>query len=193
MVEVPNPLERAILPGSIRAHWWVFLIEGIVLILLGIGAILIPVIASLTVAIFLGWLFLIGGIAGGATALSRPKAPGFWWAILSAVVTIIAGLLLIGWPFTGVLSLTVVLAAYLFIDGIASIAFALSHRGHMTRGWPWLFVNGIVDLVMAGIIIWLLPVAAFWALGIIIGVDFIFGGSSLIGMAMAAKSGHATM
>jgi len=193
MVEVPNPLEHAISPGSIRAHWWVFLIEGIVLILLGIGAILIPVIASLTVAIFLGWLFLIGGIAGGATALSRPKAPGFWWAILSAVVTIIAGMLLIGWPFTGVLSLTVVLAAYLFIDGIASIAFALSHRGHMTRGWPWLFVNGIVDLIMAGIIIWLLPVAAFWALGIIIGVDLISGGSSLVGMAMAAKSGHATM
>ena len=190
MVQVPNPIERAILPGSIRDHWWVFLIEGIVLILLGIGAILIPVIASLAVAIFLGWLFLIGGVVGGATALSRPKAPGFWWALLSAVITIIAGLLLIGWPFTGVLSLTVVLAAYLFIDGIASMAFALSHRGHMTRGWPWLFVNGIVDLIMAGIIIWLLPVAAFWALGIIIGVDFIFGGSSLVGMAMAARSGH---
>jgi uncharacterized membrane protein HdeD (DUF308 family) len=63
----------------------------------------------------------------------------------------------------------------------------------MTRGWPWLFVNGIVDLIMAGIIIWLLPVAAFWALGIIIGVDFIFGGSSLIGMAVAAKSGDATV
>lgn len=188
MVEVPNPMERAILPGSIRAHWWVFLIEGIVLILLGIGAILIPVIASLAVAIFLGWLFLIGGIVGGVTAFSRPKAPGFWWAVLSAAVTIIAGLLLIGWPFTGVLSLTVVLAAYLVIDGFASMAFALSHRGHMSRGWPWLFVNGIVDLIMAGIIIWLLPVAAFLALGIIVGIDFIFGGSSLIGMAIAAKS-----
>jgi len=188
MVEVPNPLERAILPGGIRDHWRVFLIEGIVLILLGIGAILIPVIASLAVAIFLGWLFLVGGIVGGATALSRPKAPGFWWAIISAAVTIIAGLLLIGWPLTGVLSLTVVLAAYLLIDGIASMAFALSHRGHMSRGWPWLFVNGIIDLIMAGIIIWLLPLAAFWALGIIIGIDFIFGGSSLIGMAIAAKS-----
>jgi uncharacterized membrane protein HdeD (DUF308 family) len=191
MVEIPNPVKGAILPGNIRAHRWIFLIEGIVLILLGIGAILIPVIASLAVAIFLGWLFLIGGIVGGATALSRPKAPGFWWAVLSAVVTIIAGLLLIGWPFTGVLSLTVVLAAYLLIDGIASMAFALSHRGHLTRGWPWLFVNGIIDLIMAGIIIWLLPVAAFWALGIIIGIDFIFGGSSLVGMAIAAMPGHA--
>ncbi len=189
MVEVPNPIQRGILPGSIREHWRVFLIEGIVLVLLGIGAILAPVVASLAVAIFLGWLFLIGGVTGGVTALSRPAAPGFWWAVLSSVITIIAGFLLIGWPVRGVLSLTVVLAAYLILDGIASMAFALSHRGHLSRGWPWLLVNGIVDLVMAGIIIWLLPLAAFWALGLIIGIDFIFGGSSLIGMATAAKSG----
>jgi uncharacterized membrane protein HdeD (DUF308 family) len=183
-----NPVQRAIAPGNIRQHWRIFLIEGIVLLLLGIGAILVPVIASLAVAIFLGWLFLIGGIVGGITALSRPKAPGFWWAILSSVITIIAGFLLIGWPVSGVLSLTAVLAAYLVIDGFASMAFALSHRGHMSYGWPWLFLNGMVDLVMAGIIIWLLPLAASWVLGIIIGIDFIFGGSSLIGMAIAAKS-----
>ncbi len=188
MVAAPDPIERAILPGSIRQHWRVFLIEGIVLVLLGIGAILAPVIASIAVAIFLGWLFLIGGVVGGLTALSRPKAPGFWWAILSAIITIIAGFLLIGWPVGGVLSLTVVLAAYLVIDGFASMAFALSHRGHMSRGWPWLVVNGIVDLAMAGIILWLLPLAALWALGLIIGIDFIFGGSSLIGMAIAAKA-----
>ena len=187
MVEVPDRVKGVILPHDIRGHWWIFLIEGIVLILLGIGAILVPVVAGLAVALFLGWLFLIGGIVGGITALARPKAPGFRWALLSSIVTLIAGLLLIGWPFTGVISLTAVLAAFLLVDGIASMAFALSHRGHLTRGWGWLFVNGIIDLVMAGIIIWLLPVAAFWALGLIIGIDFIFGGSSLVGMAVAAK------
>lgn len=187
MVEIPDPSRRVILPQNIRDHWRIFLIEGIILILLGIGAVLVPVVASLAVAIFLGWLFLIGGIVGAVTSLSRPNAPGFWWALLSAVVTIIAGFLLIGWPVAGVVSLTVVLAAYLVLEGIACMAFAFSHRGHMTRGWGWLFTNGVIDLIMAGIIIWLLPVAAFWALGIIIGIDFIFGGSSLIGMAFAAK------
>ena len=67
------------------------------------------------------------------------------------------------------------------------MAFALSHRGHMARGWRWLFVNGIIDLIMAGIIVWLLPLAALWALGLIIGIDFIFGGASLAGMAVAAR------
>lgn len=187
MVEVRDPA-GLILPHDIRDHWRIFLIEGIVLILLGIGAVLVPVLASLAVAIFLGWLFLIGGIVGGITALSRPKAPGFWWALLSAIVTVIAGLLLIGWPLTGVVSLTVVLAAYLILEGFACMAFALSHRGHISRGWGWLFTNGIIDLIMAGIIIWLLPAAAFFALGLIIGIDFIFGGSSLVGMAFAAKA-----
>jgi len=188
MVDVRDRLDAAVIPQKIRDHWWVFLIEGIVLMLLGIGAVLVPVVASVAVAIFLGWLFLIGGIVGGTTALARPKAPGFWWALVSSIITIIAGLLLIGWPITGAVSITVVLAAYLLIDGIASMAFALSHRGHMTRGWRWLFINGIIDLIMAGIIVWLLPLAALWALGLIIGIDFIFGGASLAGMAVAARS-----
>jgi len=187
MVEIPNRVGGTILPQNIRDHWRTFLIEGVVLILLGIGAVLVPVVASLAVAIFLGWLFLIGGIVGAVTALARTRAPGFWWALLSSVITTIAGLVLIGWPFSGVVSLTVVLAAYLFLDGIASMAFALSHRGHMTHGWGWLFANGIIDLIMAGVIVWLLPVAALWALGLIIGIDFIFGGASLVGMAFAAR------
>ena len=76
MVDVRDRLDAAVVPQKIREHWWVFLIEGIVLMLLGIGAVLVPVVASVAVAIFLGWLFLIGGIVGGVTAVARPKAPG---------------------------------------------------------------------------------------------------------------------
>ena len=114
-------------------------------------------------------------------------APGFWWSLVSAIVTIIAGLYLVGWPFAGALSLTVVLAAYLVADGIVSMLFAYEHRGQWAGRWVWLFLNGIIDLFLAGIIIWLLPFAAVWGLGIIIGIDFIFGGASLIGMAFAAR------
>lgn len=77
MVEIPDPSGRVILPQNIRDHWRLFLIEGVIVILLGIGAVLVPVVASLAVAIFLGSLFLIGGIVGAITSLSRPSAPGF--------------------------------------------------------------------------------------------------------------------
>jgi uncharacterized membrane protein HdeD (DUF308 family) len=186
MVDV-HPAPAALWPESIKSHWKLFLVEGIVLVLLGIGAILVPVIASLAVSIFLGWLFLIGGVVGAVTTLMGRHAPGFWWSLISAIITIVAGLYLVGWPFTGAVSLTIVLAAYLVAEGIASMLFAYEHRRQLTARWGWLFLNGVIDLFLAGIIIWLLPFAAVWALGLIIGIDFIFGGSSLIGMALAAR------
>ena len=182
-----HPAPAALWPESIKSHWKLFLVEGIVLIILGIGAVLIPVVASLAVSIFLGWLFLIGGIVGAVTTLMGRHAPGFWWSLISAAITIVAGLYLVGWPFAGAVSLTVVLAAYLVAEGIASMLFAYEHRRQLPARWGWLFFNGIIDLFLAGLIIWLLPFAAVWGLGIIIGIDFIFGGASLIGMAFAAR------
>ncbi len=177
----------ALWPESIKSHWKLFLVEGIVLVVLGIGAVLIPALASLAVAIFLGWLFLVGGVVGAVTTLMRRHGPGFWWSLISAAITIVAGLYLVGWPFAGAVSLTVVLAVYLVAEGIASMLFAYDHRHQMPARWGWLFLNGVIDLFLAGIILWLLPFAAIWALGIIIGIDFIFGGASLIGMAFAAR------
>ena len=182
-----HPTPGAFWTKSIKSRWKLFLVEGIVLIILGVGAVLIPVVATLAVAIFLGWLFLLGGIVGAVTTLMGRHVPGFWWSLVSAVITIVAGLYLVGWPFAGAVSLTVVLAAYLVAEGIASMLFAYEHRGQLSSRWGWLFLNGVIDLFLAGIIIWLLPLAAVWALGVIIGIDFIFGGASLIGMALAAR------
>jgi uncharacterized membrane protein HdeD (DUF308 family) len=187
MVDVRHSGPSAIWPESIREHWKLFLIEGIILIVLGFAAIMVPVLASLAAAIFLGWLFLIAGLVGAVTTLMHRHAPGFWWSLVSAIVTIVAGLLLVGWPVAGAVSLTLVLTAYLVAEGVASMMFAYEHRRHLSGRWGWLFLNGAIDLVLAGIIVWLLPAAALWALGIIIGVDFLFGGASLIGMALEAR------
>ena len=187
MADAHHPGASVIWPEAIREHWKLFLVEGFVLVGLGVGAILVPVFASLAVAIFLGWLFLIGGAVGAATTFMHRHAPAFWWGLVSAVVTLIAGIVLVAWPIGGVISLTMVLAAYLVADGIASMLFAYEHRGQMSGRWGWLFFNGIIDLFMAGIIVWLLPGAAFWVLGLILGIDFVFGGTSLIAMALAAR------
>ena len=121
--------------------------------------------------------------------LFRSHAPGFWWSLVSAAVTIIAGLVLIGWPIAGAISLTIVLAAYLVAEGIASMMFAYEHRTAMPGRWGWLLVNGLIDIVLAGIIVWILPAGALWALGLFIGIDFAFGGISLIAMALEARQG----
>jgi len=186
MVDIRHAHPEAIWPASIKEHWSFYLVEGVVLIFLGIAAVIVPVLASLAVAIFLGWLFLIGGIVGAFTTLSHRHAPGFWWSLLSAVVTIIAGIVLLVWPLGGAVSITLVLAAYLVAEGIASIMFAISHRGGMRSGTGWMIFNGVLDIVLAVIIAWLLPAGALWALGIFIGIDFLFGGAALVAMALEA-------
>lgn len=184
-----DPIERAVLPGSIGRHWWTYLAEGILLIVLGVAAVIIPIVASVAFAFLLGIILLIAGGAGAVHALAKPRAPGFGWALLSAVITIIAGLLLIGWPVAGALSLTIVLAVYLFAEGLASIGYAWTHRNHIERGWAWMLFNGIVDWIMAAVIIWVLPTlfVALWVLGLFIGIDLIFGGVSLVRIGTSAR------
>jgi uncharacterized membrane protein HdeD (DUF308 family) len=179
-------IERA-LSGAIRAHWLLFLIEGIILVILGLAAIIVPPIATLAFAIIIGWLFLISGIVGLITTFWMRHAPGFWWALLSAVIGIAAGIVLLGWPVSGAISLTLVLIAFFVVEGIASIMYAIEHRNQLTNRWGWMLVSGIVDLILAGIIFFALPGSAAWALGLLVGINMLFGGTAMIGMALAAR------
>jgi uncharacterized membrane protein HdeD (DUF308 family) len=180
-----DQLQRKVLT-SLRDHWVLFLVEGIVLVVLGFAAIALPVIATLAVAIFLGWLFLISGVVGLVTTFMMRNAPGFWWSLLSAVLALGAGLILLAWPVSGAVSLTLVLIVFFLIEGVASIMLALEHR-EMPR-WGWLLMSGIVDLFLAGLILVGLPGTAAWALGLLVGINMMFGGVSLIAMALQARS-----
>lgn len=173
---------------SFQAHWRMFLFEGVVLVVLGVLALILPPLASIAVAIVFGWLLFIGGVFGLATTLVGRHAPGFWWAILSSLAAIVAGFFLFGWPTGGVFSLTVVLTAFLATDGILTILLALDYRRALHGRWVWMAVNGAIDLFLAAIIFIGLPQSAAWAIGIIVGVDLLFGGFSLIAMSLAART-----
>ncbi len=179
---------RGAIATSMQEHWVLFLVEGIILVVLGLAAIIVPPLATLAVAIFLGWLFLISGIVGLVTTFWMRHAPGFWWSLLSAVLGIVAGIVLIGWPVSGAISLTLVLIVFFVIEGVASIMFALEHRRELSGRWGWMLASGIVDLILAAIIFAGLPLSAAWALGLLVGINLVFGGSALIAMALHARS-----
>ncbi|MDE2229775.1 MAG: HdeD family acid-resistance protein [Alphaproteobacteria bacterium] len=172
---------------ALRAHWVAYLIEGIILAILGAAAIFVPPLATLAVAIFLGWLFLISGVLGLITTFWMKQAPGFWWSLLSAVLGIAVGLILIRWPVGGAISLTLVLIAFFVIEGILSILFALEHKRALSGRWGWLVLNGVIDLGLAAVIFAGLPGTATWALGLLVGIDLVFGGMALITMALHAR------
>lgn len=174
---------------ALHDHWKMFLIEGIVLLILGFVAIVIPPLATLAVTILLGWLFLISGVVGLYMTFKMRQAPGFWWSLISAVLGIVVGLILLLSPARGVLSLTLVLIAFFIIEGVTSIMYAIDHRRELSGAWVWMLLSGIVDLVLAYMIFAGLPSAAAWAIGLLVGINMVFGGAAMIAMALRARSG----
>src|ERR1700680_576669 len=179
-------IQRAV-ETSLHEHWVLFLVEGIVLVALGLLAIVLPPIATLAVEILFGWLFLISGLVGLITTFWMRQAPGFWWALLSAVLGIAAGIVLLAWPLSGVLTLTLILIVFFTIEGVASIMYALEHKRELSGRWGFMLASGIVDLIVAAIIFVGLPGTAAWAIGLLVGINIVFGGSALIAMALHAR------
>jgi uncharacterized membrane protein HdeD (DUF308 family) len=175
------------LSQSMRAHRGLFLTEGIVLSALGLAAILLPPLAGLASAVLLGWLFLLAGLVGLFATFSGHRAPGFGWSLLSALVALMVGVVLLWHPLQTLITLTFVLITFFIIDGVLTIILALAHRRELSGKWEWMMVNGVVDLFLAGVIISGLPGTLVWALGLIVGIDLLFGGASLIAMALGAR------
>jgi uncharacterized membrane protein HdeD (DUF308 family) len=184
---------------SMRDYWEVFVGEGGALVALGLLAIVIPSIGGGYVTLLLSWLFLISGFIGLLTTYWARHLPGFWWSLVSALLAIIVGVVLIahraqdlygglmGWPFATVGPLRMVLVLFFLIEGGASIMFASEHR--RAGRWAWMLASGLLDILLACIIIFDLPGSSAWTMGLLIGINMIFGGVSLIAMGLHARSG----
>ena len=175
------------LARSLRDHWKLFLAEGIILVLLGMAALLLPLIAGLAVAILFGWLFLALGVVGLFTTFSMRHAPGFVWSLISAILTIALGIALLIFPGIALVSLTYLLIAFFIVEGVVTIMYALEHKRELTQRWGWMLLSGVVDLFVAAIILLGLPGSFAWALGVIVGINLLFGGASMLAMALAAR------
>jgi uncharacterized membrane protein HdeD (DUF308 family) len=178
---------RRRLAGAFHAHWKLFLIEGIVMMVLGLLAIAEPEVASLAITIFIGWLFLIGGIFRAISLLQHRTMPGFGWALATAVLAILLGLVLLIRPIAGVLTLTIALIAFFILEGITAILLAVEHRRHLPS-WGWVLFSGLIDLLLAFLIWDGWPSSADWAIGLLVGINMVFVGLSLIMTALAART-----
>lgn len=180
-------VQRAV-ARSLHQHWVLFLVEGVVLLVLGATAIVIPPLATLAATLVLGWLFLVSGVVGLFTTFLMRHAPGFWWSLISAALAVLVGSLLLARPVSGAYSVTLVLIAFFIIEGVASIMFALEHKRELSGRWGWMLASGVIDLLLALMILAGLPGTAAWALGLLVGINMVFGGAALIAMALHARN-----
>lgn len=169
----------------ITEKWGWFLALGIVLILAGLAAIAFPLLFSILSKIFLGWLFLIGGVLMIVHAFSAPGWKGFIWEILIGILYVVAGGYLVISPEGGLITLTILLAALFLAEGVAEIIMAFQVRPH--EGWVWLLLSGIAALLVGVMISLGLPSSAAWALGLLVGINLLFSGWSYVFLALAGR------
>jgi uncharacterized membrane protein HdeD (DUF308 family) len=172
---------------TLRAHWRLFLFQGVIMIGLGVLAIAAPVWATLAVDVYVGWLFLISGVIGLIAMFSARSVPGFLWTFVTALLSVAVGALLLWRPVEGVLSLTIVLTAFFIAEGIFQTAAALIYRDGMPGSWGWLLVSGLADLALAAIIIMGWPGTVVWILGLLVGINLLTSGWAVVMVALGAR------
>ncbi len=172
---------------TLKEHWQRFLVQGIILVILGALAVAVPQIASIAVSAFVGWLLFLAGVARGVSLYKAPHAPGYGSSMLLAVLTAILGLVLALFPVQGAVTLTMLLVAYFVIHGIASFIFAFAVKQDTGR-WVLIIFGGIIDFILAALVIAGWPSTAVWVLGLYVGINMLFSGFALTFAALGARS-----
>src|SRR5262245_24533397 len=135
-------MERAV-KDALAAHWRLFFIQGIAMVVLGVFALGAPMAASIAVELYIGGLFLVSGVIGLAAIFAARDVPAFLWGMLTAALSIVVGILLIDRPIAGALSLTLVLAAFFLAEGVFQIAASINYRTVIPNSWIWMLISGL--------------------------------------------------
>lgn len=182
----PTDLELSVsVVGAIqeRPHW--FMILGILLILLGITAIALPMVATLAMELLIGSIILVSGIVMSAHAWMGRGRHGFGTQVLLGALYLAVGLLMLAYPLTGALTLTLLLAVLFLVSGGLRLLLTYQLRGE--RGWGWLGFGAILSLLLGILILVGLPEIGAWVLGLFLGIDLLFTGIWLFVLALAVR------
>lgn len=177
-------MQDALNDGLKRGRKWL-MVSGVLAVIAGFIAIVVPAVASVTVAIFIGWLLLFGGIALLIDAFAVRDVGRMALRILLALAAGAAGIALLVAPLKGTYTLTVLLVLWFTVTGVMRIGVAVGERG--TPGAGWMGVNGVVTLLLGILIGANLPSSSDWAIGLLVGIDFLFYGFGAIAAASALK------
>ena len=170
----------------LQKHWKFFFAEGIFFIILGTIAIILPQVFTIGIAIFIGWLLLFGGLIQIARAASFFAMPGFSLWFFIGFLQVVIGYLLVADPVKGALTLTMLMTLYFAMEGLAKISLAYMIRP--LAKWGWLFFSGFTALCLA-IVVWVgWPGTAQWILGLLLGINMVFLGWSMVKISLHHKT-----
>ncbi|MGJ0516625.1 MAG: HdeD family acid-resistance protein [Methylomicrobium sp.] len=187
-VDIEIQLIQQQMQNYFQKHWKLFLAEGVLFIVLGLCAVVVPQLFSVAVVIFLGWLILFGGIVHISRALMFSGMPGFGSWLFMGILQAVVGYLFIAQPAAGVFTLTILITLFFVLEGMAKISLAFMMRP--LPNWGLILFSGITALVFAFIIAISWSESSQWLLGLFFGINMIFLGATLVKISLYHKVSH---
>lgn len=171
--------------AGLQRTWKTLMAVGVVAIIIGCVAILVPAVAAVATAIFIGWILIIAGAFLVAGAFMAQTVGSVVLRLVWALLTVVVGIFLIVEPDSGTLTLTLILGLYFLFMGLTRIAVAFAARGQQGAGLVGL--SGIAGLLIGILVLVKFPSSADWAIGLLVGIDLIFAGWTLVSVALVGK------
>jgi uncharacterized membrane protein HdeD (DUF308 family) len=167
--------------GEIGRFRSVLYFEAILFIILGLIAIAVPQFFTLGIELLVGALLAAAGIVQLVRLFQSSDAPGFWASLFSALLNLVLGGLLLFYPVAGIISLTYLLIFYFLLDGITKLYYSFQVKPR--EKWGWILFSGLLSLALAAIIFSGLPGTAVWVIGLLLGINMLFFGFAIFGLA----------
>jgi len=180
----PMTMARKHMAEVVAEHRGWFMFAGGALIVLGVIAVLFPLLTTVVAKVFLGWLILIGGVVEIVYAFSTKRWSAFFYNLLMGILYLIVGIWLAFFPLAGVITLTVLLALTFILQGVVQAMIAFQMKPH--EGWVWMMIAGVIAIAAGVMIIAGLPSTATWAIGLMVGITMISTGWAYLILALQA-------
>jgi uncharacterized membrane protein HdeD (DUF308 family) len=159
-----------------RYSFW-YLVQGILMAVAGVLAIIYPMLASVAMMVLLGWILIVSGVVQAIGLIGARHVPHLWLQLISVVLSIVVGWLLLSRPEGGLMLFTVLLLVYFMVEGISKVIFGLTIRP--LPNWGWVFGSGAVSILLALYLFANLTSVSEWVLGLLLGIQLLCEGMAL--------------
>jgi uncharacterized membrane protein HdeD (DUF308 family) len=188
-LEAAAQVFREAMRQTVKRYWLWYLIEGVLLVVAGILAVIYPVVSSVSVVVLLGWLLIVSGVLQGISLIGADQVPHFWLQLISVILAVLVGVLFLRDPAQELLTITLLLIIFFMIEGISKIVFSLTIRPF--PNWGGVLASGLVGILLSAVLWSSLPVTALWLIGLLIGIELISVGSAIAYLAWRVRRGSA--
>ena len=162
-----------------------YIAAAVLFIVLGMLAIIEPALAGLAVSRLVGWLLVFGGVSHLIGAFKGGGAKHVGFQVLVGLAYLIGGFYCLMHPLLAIGSLTLLLAAVILAGGVLEIITYFRLKGENASGW--MLFNGIIALLLGGMIWFHWPSSSVWAIGILVGTTLLMTGMTRLMFGLAAR------